>query len=44
MSECSYVKIMNDYRKQNNVNEIIKKGTDHHENIMKLISEKKQQK
>lgn len=42
MSDTSYIKIMYDYKKLNNVNEIIKKGTDHHTNIMKLIEEKKQ--
>ena len=41
MSDCSYVKTMNEYRKQNNISEFIKKGTDHYENVMKLVSEKK---
>ena len=42
MSDCSYVKTMNEYRKQNGVCELIKKGTEHYDNIMKLIAEKKQ--
>lgn len=44
MSDTSYVKVMNDYKKQNGVNEMIKKGTEHHTQIMKLIDEKKQAK
>jgi|Laugrespbdmm15sd_2_1035082.scaffolds.fasta_scaffold31873_1 hypothetical protein len=42
MSDCSYIKMMNEYRKQNGVSEIIKKGTEHYDNVMKLVSEKKQ--
>ncbi len=42
MSDTSYIKIMNEYKKLNNINEIIKKGTDHHINILKIVDEKKQ--
>jgi hypothetical protein len=41
MPETSYIKIMNDYKKTNGVNEIIKRGTEHHCNVMKLVEEKK---
>lgn len=44
MSDTSYVKNMHEYKKQNGVIEIIKKGTEHHENIMKIVEEKKQAK
>jgi hypothetical protein len=37
MSDCSYVKIMNQYKKDNDINEIIRKGSEHHANIIAII-------
>jgi hypothetical protein len=34
MSDTSYVKVMNDYKREKGVNEMIKKDTEHHRNIM----------
>ena len=44
MSDCSYVKNMNQYKKDNNINENIRKGTEHHANIMAIIQKKKEEK
>lgn len=41
MSDCSYVKIMNEYKRDNNINEMIKKDSEHYQNIIKLVAEKK---
>jgi len=32
---------MNEYKKQNNISEIIKKGTPHYDSVIKLVSEAK---
>ena len=34
MPDTSYVKIMNDYRKEHKIAEIIKKGSDHYNAIV----------
>ena len=42
MPETSYVKNMNQYKKENNISEIIRKGTDHYDNVIKLVALKKE--
>ena len=41
MSDTSYVKVMNDYKKEKGISEMIKKDSEHHKNIMQLIADKK---